>query len=396
VKRYPEYKDSGVPWLGQVPAHWGILRYKNVFKEKTTEEIAELPAGAISYGEVVYKDEGLLYAPTKESYQEVLKGDYLINPINLNYDLKSLRTALSEINVCVSPAYIVLSSIIDADPIYLKYQLHLFDLSHMKTLGAGVRQTISFSDIGVCTTVIPPREEQKSISVFLDKAVGMIDSAISSQEKMGNLLQQRIENMVLRAINAKEVRKIRIGQAAKLVSRPIEAAPAATYTKLGLFNRGRGIFHKDDSDSDEMGDSNFFFVRKGDLIISGQFAWEGAVSIAGEIDDGCVVSHRYPVMRGIEGVALVEYLMALLCTEYGIFLLNEHSRGAAGRNRPLNMKSLLKEKIPIPPIEVQVEIANAVNERSAVLAGVAKLNKLLKERRTAVIAQAVTGQIDVR
>ena len=145
--RYPEYKDGGVEWLGEVPGHWELVRYKNVFDEKTSIAGTSHPPGSISFGRVIFKDGEFLHEPTRASYQEVLSGEFLINPINLNYDLKSLRTALSEIDTCVSPAYIVLTAKVATDKNYMKYQLHVFDLFHMKTLGAGVRQTIAFGDI---------------------------------------------------------------------------------------------------------------------------------------------------------------------------------------------------------------------------------------------------------
>lgn len=107
LPRYPEYKDSGVAWLGEVPGHWTSIRYKNVFVEKCSIVGASLPSGSISFGRVVFKNDEFLPEATKASYQQVLSGEFLINPINLNYDLKSLRTALSEIDTCVSPAYIV-------------------------------------------------------------------------------------------------------------------------------------------------------------------------------------------------------------------------------------------------------------------------------------------------
>ena len=68
-----------------------------------------LPFGAISFGSVVYKeDKANLTDELKENYQEVLQGEFLVNPLNLNYDLKSLRTALSKIDVVVSSGYFVL------------------------------------------------------------------------------------------------------------------------------------------------------------------------------------------------------------------------------------------------------------------------------------------------
>ena len=147
---------------------------------------------------------------------------------------------------------------------------------------------------------------------------------------------------------------------------------------------------------DDMGESDFFWVEEEDLIISGQFAWEGAVALADKEDTGCVVSHRYPVIRGKSGIALTEYLLGLFCTKHGDFLLNENSRGAAGRNRPLNISSLMKEKIPVPSMGVQEAVARAVHARKVLFKEIAKAIDLLQERRTALISAAVTGQIDVR
>lgn len=60
----------------------------------------------------------------------------------------------------------------------------------------------------------------------------------------------------------------------------------------------------------------------------------GAVALAGEKDGGCVVSHRYPVLRAIPSVARTEYLFALLITKHGDFLLNENSRGPLEETDP--------------------------------------------------------------
>ena len=89
LPHYPEYKNSGVAWLGEVPGHWESIRYKNVFVEKCSIGGASLPPGSISFGKVIFKDDEFLHEPTKALYQEVLSGEFLINPINLNYDLKS-------------------------------------------------------------------------------------------------------------------------------------------------------------------------------------------------------------------------------------------------------------------------------------------------------------------
>ena len=146
----------------------------------------------------------------------------------------------------------------------------------------------------------------------------------------------------------------------------------------------------------DMGDSDFFWVKSGDLIISGQFAWEGSVALAGDAEQGLVVSHRFPVIRGKTGVAATEYIYAILTTKHGDFLLNENSRGAAGRNKPLNLAALLKEKIRIPSSDFQQRVVGLVHQEVNVLAECRQQIDLLQERRSALISAAVTGKIDVR
>ena len=164
--------------------------------------------------------------------------------------------------------------------------------------------------------------------------------------------------------------------------------------RLGLFNRGRGMFKKPAADEEGMGDSSFYSVHEGDLILSGQFAWEGAVALATENEEGCVVSHRYPVFRGKDGINTA-YLLGLLRSGFGDFLLNESSRGSAGRNRPLNTWRLGKENIPIPSRELQETVDRALAFERQLKKKTEQSISLLTEARAALITAAVTGQIDV-
>jgi len=111
LEKYSAYKDSGIEWLGEIPRHWTILKIKQLFFEKKKTQDINLNCGAISYGKVVRKNNNTVPIETKKSYQVVTSGDFLINPLNLNFDLVSLRIALSEIDVVVSSGYIVLNTI---------------------------------------------------------------------------------------------------------------------------------------------------------------------------------------------------------------------------------------------------------------------------------------------
>ncbi|NPA63742.1 MAG: restriction endonuclease subunit S [Epsilonproteobacteria bacterium] len=176
-------------------------KIKFLFSEKKKESNPNLRSGAISFGKVIYKDDEKVPFETKKSYQVVNKGEFLINPLNLNYDLKSLRIALSEIDVVVSQGYIVLQlKKEDASRIYLSYLLHIFDILFMKSLGAGVRQTISFNDLANCFLPLPPKQEQIQIADYLDKKTAQIDKAVTLKERLIALLKEQRQILINRAV----------------------------------------------------------------------------------------------------------------------------------------------------------------------------------------------------
>jgi len=198
--RYPSYKDSGTSWLGHVPEHWVSIRFKQAFEEKKKTTNHQLDCGSISFGNVVYKDNEKIPEETRASYQEVLAGEFLVNPLNLNFDLKSLRTALSTLNVVVSTGYIVLQGKSNLDKNYLRWLLYQFDVAHMKTLGAGVRQTVNFTDIGNSYFQMPPNQEQQAIANFLYKATSKIDTLITKQIKLIELLKEKRQAVISTAV----------------------------------------------------------------------------------------------------------------------------------------------------------------------------------------------------
>src|SRR5690625_5095974 len=256
-------------------------------------------------------------------------------------------------------------------------------------------QRISRSLLGNIRAEIPPLKEQTQIARFLDHETARIDALIEEQQRLIELLKEKRQALTLQAFQQR-CPELRLEHAVDVIKRPVAQIEGEMYTRLGVYNRGRGLFHKDPCGMEDIGDSDFFWIQDGDLIISGQFAWEGAVALAGSREKGTVVSHRYPVLRGKKNGVRTEYIYSLLTTKHGDFLLNEHSRGAAGRNRPLNLRSLLKEKLYVPPRELQDKIAKLVHEEAKVKEVAKKQIDLLNERRSVLISAAVTGKIDVR
>ncbi|MBS1572564.1 MAG: restriction endonuclease subunit S [Bacteroidetes bacterium] len=237
--------------MGVIPKHWELKKLKHVFQEKKKVTNPELPCGSISYGKVVYKDDEKIPESTKASYQEVLAGEFLINPLNLNYDLVSLRIGLSQINVVVSSGYIVLKNVIELDKSYFYYLLHRYDVAYMKLLGSGVRQTISFNHISNSLLAFPPLPEQTTIAAFLDDKTAKIDRAIAQKEKMIALLKERkqiiIQNAVTKGLdpNAKMkdsgvewIREIPEGWEVKRLRNVFSFSKGLTITKENLQDEG--------------------------------------------------------------------------------------------------------------------------------------------------------------
>ena len=200
IFKYPAYKDSGEYWMGEVPDKWELKKLKHIFQEKKITHNPELNCGSISFGKVVYKDDDKIPLSTKASYQEVLPGEYLINPLNLNYDLISLRIGLSDISAVVSSGYIVLRNKEKLDKHYYKWLLHRYDVAYMKLLGSGVRQTISFNHIANSLLAFPPLTEQTVIARFLDDKTRKIDTAIKQKEKLIALLKERKQILIQQAV----------------------------------------------------------------------------------------------------------------------------------------------------------------------------------------------------
>ncbi|MCZ8286270.1 MAG: restriction endonuclease subunit S, partial [Bacteroidia bacterium] len=200
IKQYTVYKDSGEAWIAEIPEHWKVMKLKRLFHEKKKTTNVDLPCGSISFGKLVFKDDEKIPESRKKSYQVLNVGEFLLNPLNLNYDLISLRIGLSDKDVVVSSGYIILQNSVNLDKTYFKWLLHRYDVAFMKTLGSGVRQTINYADIGDSLLTVPPPSEQTAIAQFLDKKTALIDEAIRIKEKQIELLKERKQILIHKAV----------------------------------------------------------------------------------------------------------------------------------------------------------------------------------------------------
>lgn len=283
---------------------------------------------------------------------------------DLQNDKRSIRQGLVKEQGIITSAYDAVYPKKGHDSRFWTYALLALDLAkYYYSLGGGVRQSIKFKDFPNDWIYTPPIETQREIADFLDREITHINQLIEKKEAMITTLPLKAEAIIDRALSHPETKWLRFGYVAKSVMRPVLRQDSEMYMAIGLYNRGRGIFHKDMTFGQDLGDSTFNWIKPDDLIFSGQFAWEGAVALAGHEEDGKIASHRYPIYTARHGIDMA-YLFSYFRTHRGKFLMNDCSRGAAGRNRPLNTNRLEKEKIPIVPAEVQREVRTLVRQES--------------------------------
>ncbi|MEM7481092.1 MAG: restriction endonuclease subunit S [Acidobacteriota bacterium] len=395
-------------WLGDIPAHWDVQRLGLLFSESnaraSSDTEKEYPILSVSIHDGISDtemsdgelDRKVARSKDRSLYKVVHENDLAYNM------MRAWQGGFGSAKVTglISPAYVVCRPKTVACSAFFEQVLRTPNaISELRRYSRGItdfRLRLYWDDFKTILVPVPPETERKSIQEFLDYETAKIDALIEKQQQLIDFLKEKREGLLHVAISEKGTKKIRLENCWEIVSRPITRLDSEIYHPIGLLNRGRGVFHKDPTLGSDLGDSDFFYVEEGDLILSGQFAWEGAVALAGEEESRCVATHRYPIVRSKPGVTETAFLWALFASQIGHFLLNENSRGAAGRNRPLNMNSLMKEKILVPPLEAQQAVAKLVLREKALREYIQQPIALLQERRTALISAAVTGKIDVR
>ena len=406
---YPKYINSGVAWMGNVPEHWVPIRFKHRLLEKKKVSNSRLDAGSISFGKVIFKVAENLAPETKASYQEVLAGEFLINPLNMNYDLLSLRTALSAIDVVVSTGYIVIRSEGSLVKQYVRWLLQEFDVAHMKTLGSGVRQTINYMDIGNSFFYEPPKDEQQKISNFLDHETAKIDSLIDKQQQLITLLKEKrqavISHAVTKGLNPNapmrdsgvewlgevpahwEVERLKF--ACELTSRKVHIDTKKTVA-LENIESWTGKYIATDSlflgEGVEYHNGDVLFGKLRPYLAKVYFAKERGVAFGDLL-----------VYRSKDNL-LSKYCFYQMINESFINTVNSSTYGSkmprASADFINNMQVLL------PPIREQEEvlafIENGLEKFYEIEVNAKLAITFMQERRTALISAAVTGKIDVR
>ena len=198
-------KDSGIPWIGDIPKDWNVSLIASCIKEVDCRNTDGKEDNALQFkmGTIISKRNGdSKYNPeTLEAYNIVKVGDIIINGLNLSFDLISQRVGLVKENGVITSTYIAVRPTINISNVFLTYLFKAYDnCKAFHSMGRGLRQTLSYGELRKYYVVLPLKEEQQRIAEFLDRKCGEIDEAIALQEEFIEELNAYKQSVITEAV----------------------------------------------------------------------------------------------------------------------------------------------------------------------------------------------------
>ena len=407
VNRYPSYKPSGVPWIGDVPDHWRIIPGRNLYVEKKVPNrgLKETQVLSLSYGKIRIRGEEELHGlvpASFESYQMIEPGDIICRPTDLQNDWNSLRFGLSPHKGIITSAYICFKTKPGIDRRYGHLLFHTYDLKKVfYGLGSGLRQNLDWKDFKHLPCLQPATlDEQSAIVRFLDHADEQIQRYIAAKERLIALLAEERQALVHQAVTRglNPGAKLKDSGVEWLGEVPEHWGVQKLKTVCGM-KSGEGItaFSIESEGKYPVYGGNGLrgyaseFTHDGDYILIGR---QGALCGNVHVARGQFWASEHAVVTTVYPDHILEWLSALL----EIMNLNQYSIAAAQPG--LAVERVMNLWIPVPPQKEQVNIAGGLEGQTKgiynAMAQTRRQIDLMNEYRTRLIADVVTGQLDVR
>ena len=422
LRPYSSYKPTPNPWVGQIPQHWQTAPGKAVYLTKQTINVGmrESTVLSLSYGRLRIRDEAELHGlvpASFETYQKIQPGDIVCRPTDLQNDWNSLRFGHSNYQGIITSAYLCFQTRTGIDPRYGHLLLHTYDLKKVfYGLGSGLRQNLDWSDFKYLPCLVPPPEEQAAIVRYLDHADELISRYIGAKERLIALLEEQRKTVIHQAVTR--------GLHPNVSLTPSGILSLGDVPAHWDLRRAKFTYHESDQRSDSgveelmsvshitgvtprkqnvtmfLAQSNegYKLCRPGDIVVNTMWAYMAALGVARQSG---LVSPSYGVYRPrVDGLVNPEYMDLLLRTENYRVEYTRRSKGITASRLRLYPDDFLDIPFLRPPTDEQTHIVKYLRRATAnVDSTIDRTHRqiaLMNEYRTRLIADAVTGQIDVR
>lgn len=421
--RYEKYKKSISPFLEEIPFHWKETYLSHAYSLSsdtghTEEQLLSvfLDKGVVSYSST---DQKQVHKPSEDmsKYQLVNPGDFVIN----NQQAWRGSVGISRYKGIVSPAYYIWRPREDNNPYYMNYLFrdhYIIDQFVLASKGVGsIQRQVYVPYMKRIILSIPPREEQNQIVRYLDWQVSKINKLIHGYQRQIKLLEERRQTVIDRAVT-KGVRQGR--QMHSIQANWMGDIPAdwKMIPSKRLFLESKERKHPDDKPA--TASQKYGIILQEDYMKSENkrivIATQGLDDWKHVEPDNFVISLR-SFQGGIErseifGCMTWHYIVLLpqkyVVPRYFKWLLKSKSyiKALQGTSefirdgQDLRYSNFVKVDLPLIPASEQEEIADYIEQETAkidrAIPVLEKEIELLKEYRTRLISDVVTGQMDVR
>jgi len=435
-KPYPEYKDSGVPWLGEVPKHWSILPNRALFEERNARNSPIEPLLSVTIKRGVIQQTELIENTSKKDssnedkskYKLVLEGDIPYNKMRMWQG----AVGASRYRGIVSPAYIVLRPRKNVNSWYFHYLLRTPAYtreSHRYSYGICDDQlSLRFKDFKVICSPLPTFNEQKAIVQFIKLKNIEISRFIRNKKRLVELLKEQKQAIINQAVTRGIDPNVRLKPSD--ISWMPKIAEHWDVVKLGFFiNLLSGFAFPSEGFSTHDGDIK---LLRGINIAPGDIRWDQVVCWPAkdyykfhryQLESGDIVvgMDRPWISKGmrvaeiqpndipallLQRVARIRaklplnqrFLSIVLSSK---FFVDYFSPILTGISVPhISPVQITSFRFGLPPKEEQYEIVNHLAKKNveidATIIQVKREIELIQEYRTRLIADVVTGKVDVR
>ena len=433
LRPYPEYKDSGLPWLGQVPGHWDVRRNGRLFAQRNETGFGNLPILEVSLKTGVrvrdMKDlKRKQVMSDREKYKRAAKGDIAYNMMRMWQG----AVGVAPVDGLVSPAYVVARPFSEAESRYFSYLFRTDAyMNEVDGYSRGIvkdRNRLYWEDFKRIPTCMPPIDEQKSIADFLDANATNVRRFVRNRLRLIEVLNEQKQAIINRAVtrgldpNAPlkpsgidwlgdipqhwDVRRLRnvaelhvsnVDKHTKEGEFPVRLCNYTDVYKNTVITADMP-FMAATATHDEI---EAFRLQIGDVIITKDSEeWQdiGVPAVVAETADDLVCGYHLAILRPKPVSARGRFLAyAMQCRGVVVQL----SLAANGVTRyGLSHSAIKAITIPAPPVDEQEPIAQYIDEATASLnEAIARATReinLIREYRTRLIADVVTGKLDVR
>lgn len=423
LKPYPECKTTTSRWLRDVPSHWGVQSLRTLIKPRAERNCPDLPLLSVAREKGVFVrsltdlDENHNVIPEDLSnYKVARRGNLVINKMKAWQG----SMGIAPCDGIVSPAYFVfdlsISNALFAQAMFRSkpYVAHFAQASDGVRIG---QWDLSIPGMREIPVLVPPSDEQAAIVRFLDHANGKIERAIRAKRKLIALLNEQKQAIIHRAVtrgldpnvNLKpsgnpwlgDVPEHWVVRRAKYVFREVDERSRTGEEELLSVSHITGVTPRSEKNITMFKAASYVgykMCRPDDLVINTMWAWMAALGSSNRYG---IVSSAYGVYRPLrQRVIFGRYIEALLHTPHYMADILFRSTGIRASRLRLYPEEFLKIPLTLPPFDEQVAMFQwADGETKHLSSAIARAEReieLLREYRTTLTAEVVTGKLDVR